>query len=131
MMSKRRLTPCVFMLHSPLDCGASACRTLHLCPSPSKSHNETWLVQGLPICRAEAICNSQIWFAKCLCSPKSKSQHVVVNDMRVSALEHIQIVAFLVPAFRGTMLHLVLLGWLKYVVKSFFKQIWQNSIASK
>ena len=61
---------------------------------------------------------------------QQKSQHMLVNafdSVRFGAHSDCGIFG----ACPGEILHLVLLGWFKYVVKSFFKQIGQNGVAGK
>jgi hypothetical protein len=60
---------------------------------------------------------------------QQKSQHMLVNafdSIRFGAHSDCGIFG----ACPGEILHLVLLGWFKYVVKSFFKQIGQNGVAA-
>ena len=61
---------------------------------------------------------------------KQKSQHMLVN-----AFDNVRFGAHsdrgIFGACPGEILHLVLLGWFKYVVQSFFKQIGQNGIPGR
>jgi hypothetical protein len=61
---------------------------------------------------------------------QSKSQHMLIN-----AFDNIQFGCHsdrgIFGACPGEILHLVLLGWFKYVVKSFFKQVGVTSVAGK
>lgn len=61
---------------------------------------------------------------------KQKSQHMLVNAFdKVRFGAHSDRGIF--GACPGEILHLVLLGWFKYVVQSFFKQIGQNSVPGR
>ena len=61
---------------------------------------------------------------------KQKSQHMLVN-----AFDNVQFGTHsdrgVFGACPGGILHLVLLGWFKYVVQSFFKQIGQNGVPGR
>ncbi|KAI2496636.1 hypothetical protein MHU86_17895 [Fragilaria crotonensis] len=96
------------------------CRTVM--PSLRVSHNEKRVVKGSAVCKEEALAINRLVHAKSFDVLQSKSQHMLVNAFdKVRFGAHSDRGIF--GACPGEILHLVLLGWFKYVVKSFSNKL--------
>jgi hypothetical protein len=103
---------------------AQLCRACK-CPTMKSGWSKGW-----QFAKRKPSAINRLVHAKSFDVLQSKSQHMLVNAFdKVRFGAHSDRGIF--GACPGEILHLVLLGWFKYIVKSFFKQIGQSSAAGR